>query len=148
MAFVMNMNVGAHRDHPVNRDPQMTVGRFGVLIEAEPGVPRHPRQRQIPNTSCGVEVTTIDPVSELERGLAHMNRVEMMADLATSLAHEITEPMAAVELGAESCLRWMERDPPALEEVREVLLRIIKDARRAADIVERNRSLHSERRHI
>lgn len=69
---------------------------------------------------------------------------EEMAALVSSLAHEITEPIAAVELCAGACLRWIDRDTPALEEVRKALLRIIKDTQRAASIVERNRALFSE----
>jgi len=111
-----------------------------ALVETEPVVSRRLRGTQ------SIEVTMIDPVRELDQDLAHMNREEMMADLAASLAHEITEPIAAVELGAEACLRWIKRDPPNLEEVRQVLLRIIKDAKRAANIVEHNRSLYGERR--
>jgi signal transduction histidine kinase len=88
----------------------------------------------------------MDAVRDLNRDLAHMNGGNEMADLVASLAHEITEPIAAVELGAEACLRWINRDSPALDEVRQALLRIIKDTQRAASIVERNRLLYSGER--
>ena len=96
-----------------------------------------------PGVPCKAEVS----VRNLDRGLAHMDRVDVMTNLVASLAHEITEPIAAVELGAGACLRWIDRDSPALEEVRQALLRIIKDTQRAASIVERNRSLYSRERH-
>lgn len=73
-----------------------------------------------------------------------MDRVDEIVDLVVSLAHEIMEPIAAVELGAGACLRWIDRDPPALDEVRQALLSIINDAQRVASIVERSRSLHGE----
>jgi signal transduction histidine kinase len=115
-------------------------------MEAAPVGPKRPRGTQSPGAPVEVELT-IDTIRELERDLTHMQRVDMMAELAASLAHEITEPIAAVELGAEACLRWIDRDPPAVEEVRQVLLRIVKDAKRAASIVERHRSLYGEGRH-
>jgi signal transduction histidine kinase len=128
MAFASNLNGSAHRDSPRTRSLQrMTMHRFWGLVETEPAT----------QPQCEVELM-IDPTREPERGLAHMDHVDMMAELAASLAHEITEPIAAAELGAEACLRWIDRDPPALEEVPQVLLRIIKDAKRAATIVERN----------
>ena len=80
---------------------------------------------------------------ELEGDLAHINRVTMMGELAASLAHEIKQPIAAVALNAEACLRWIGREPPELEEAGQALSRIINDAQHAAKIVERNRSLYS-----
>jgi PAS domain S-box-containing protein len=80
---------------------------------------------------------------ELERELARINRVSMMGELAASLAHEIKQPIAAVAISAEACLQWMRREPPGLEQAREVLSSIINDAKRSASIVDRNRSLYS-----
>jgi signal transduction histidine kinase len=79
---------------------------------------------------------------ELERDLARINRVSMMGELAASLAHEIKQPIAAVAINAEACLRWMQREPPGLERARETLASIINDAKRSASIVDRNRSLY------
>jgi signal transduction histidine kinase len=81
---------------------------------------------------------------ELERELARINRVRTMGELAASLAHEIKQPIAAVALDAEVCLRWITREPLELEQVRDALSRIVNDANRAARIVERNRSLYSQ----
>jgi PAS domain S-box-containing protein len=80
---------------------------------------------------------------ELERDLVRINRVSMMGELAASLAHEIKQPIAAVALNAEVCLQWIRREPPELEQARQALPRLINDAKRAASIVDRNRSLYS-----
>jgi PAS domain S-box-containing protein len=80
---------------------------------------------------------------ELERDLARINRVSMMGELAASLAHEIKQPIAGIALNAESGLRWISREPPGLEQARQALSRIINDAKRADNIVNRNRSLYS-----
>jgi signal transduction histidine kinase len=80
---------------------------------------------------------------ELERDLARINRVSMMGELAASLAHEIKQPIAGVVLNAETCLQWIRREPPGLEQAGQALSRIINDTKRAASIVDRNRSLYS-----
>jgi signal transduction histidine kinase/ligand-binding sensor domain-containing protein len=73
--------------------------------------------------------------------LAHINRVNTMGELTASLAHEIKQPIGAAVTNAEVCLRLIDRDEPDLPEVREAASEMIKDARRAADIIERVRSL-------
>ena len=79
---------------------------------------------------------------QLEVDLARLNRVSMMGELAASLAHEIKQPIAAVATNAKTGLRWLQREPPDAGEAREALWRIANDAKRAADIIERNRSLY------
>jgi hypothetical protein len=79
---------------------------------------------------------------QLEADLAHMNRVSVMGELAASLAHEIKQPIAAAAINAKSCLLWLQREPPDLGEAREAVSSIVKSARRAADIIDRNQSLY------
>src|SRR4029077_11073518 len=55
---------------------------------------------------------------QLEADLAHINRVNMMGELAAALAHEIRQPIAASITSANACLRWLARDPPDLERAR------------------------------
>jgi signal transduction histidine kinase len=81
-------------------------------------------------------------LNELERDLARISRVSMMGELAASLAHEIKQPIAGVALNAETCLNWIRRQPPGLEQAGQALSRIISEAKRAASIVDRNRSLY------
>jgi C4-dicarboxylate-specific signal transduction histidine kinase len=77
----------------------------------------------------------------LEADLAHMNRVSMMGELTASLAHEIKQPIAAAVSNAEACLLWLARDQPDLGEMREAATEMVKEARRAAEITNRVRSL-------
>jgi PAS domain S-box-containing protein len=81
-------------------------------------------------------------LNELERDLARISRVSMMGELAASLAREIKQPIASVGLNAETCLNWIRRQPPGLEQAGQALSRIISEAKRAASIVDRNRSLY------
>jgi PAS domain S-box-containing protein len=79
---------------------------------------------------------------QLEADLARINRVSMMGELAASLGHEINQPIAAAALNAGACLRWLQREPPEIEEARQRVLRIVNDVDRAAGIIERNQSLY------
>jgi PAS domain S-box-containing protein len=76
---------------------------------------------------------------QLETDIAHLNRVSMMGELAASLAHEILHPIATARNNARAGMRFLERSPPNLDEVREALACIVRDADRARDIVGRMR---------
>lgn len=71
--------------------------------------------------------------------LAHINRVTMMGELTASLAHEVNQPIAAAVTDAKTCVRWLTRDHPDLEEAREAASRTVKDATRAGEIINRIR---------
>ena len=64
-----------------------------------------------------------------------------MGELTASLAHEVNQPIAAAVTNANTCLRWLTRDHPDVEEARAAAMRIVKDGTRAADIVSRIRLL-------
>jgi signal transduction histidine kinase len=72
-----------------------------------------------------------------------MNRVSMMGELAASLAHEISQPIAGAAFSAKACLQWLQHEPPDFEGARKSVSRFASDVKRAADIVDRNRSLYS-----
>jgi len=67
--------------------------------------------------------------------------VTTLGELTASLAHEVKQPIAAAVTDANTCLRWLTRDQPDLEEAREASLRVVKDATRAAEIIDRIRLL-------
>jgi PAS domain S-box-containing protein len=73
--------------------------------------------------------------------LAHVNRVTTMGELTASLAHEVNQPIAAAVTNANTCLRWLTRDHPDVEEARAAATRIMKDGTRAAEIISRIRLL-------
>ena len=76
---------------------------------------------------------------ELQSDLAHMNRLSVMGELAASLAHEITQPIAAARNNARAALNFIDKQAPDLGEVREALGCIVGDADRAGDIIDRIR---------
>jgi PAS domain S-box-containing protein len=76
---------------------------------------------------------------QLEADLTHMNRLTMMGELAASLAHEITQPIAAARNNARASLNFLSKQPPDLAEVTEALGCIVEDADRAGQIIGRIR---------
>jgi len=78
---------------------------------------------------------------QAEADLAYTSRVTTMGELTASLAHQINQPMAAAVINANTCVRWLTRDHPDVEEARNAARRIVKDVTRAADIMSRIRLL-------
>jgi signal transduction histidine kinase len=78
---------------------------------------------------------------QLQSDLAHMNRVTTMGELTASLAHEIKQPISAAVMDAGTCVEWLAREKPDIEEARNALSRIIKDVSRASEIIDRIRFL-------
>ena len=73
--------------------------------------------------------------------LAHVQRVTTMGQMAASISHEVMQPLGAVVTNAQTAVRWLDAQPPDLEEAREALGRAIKDGNRAGDVVGRIRAL-------
>jgi PAS domain S-box-containing protein len=78
-------------------------------------------------------------LQQMELDFAHMNRVSMMGELAASLSHEITQPIASARNNARAAQNFLRMQPPDLGEVREALACVVGDADRAGDILERIR---------
>jgi len=73
--------------------------------------------------------------------LAHLSRMTTMGELASSIAHEINQPIGAIATNADAAVRWIAQSPPNMEGARESLDYIVRDANRAAQVIERIRSL-------
>ena len=82
-----------------------------------------------------------EALRQAQADLAQVNRVTTMGELTASLAHEVNQPIAAAVTDANTCLRWLTRDQPDVEEAREAASRVVKDAVRASEIINRIRSL-------
>lgn len=82
-----------------------------------------------------------EALRQAQTDLAHVSRMTTMGELTASLAHEINQPIAAVLTNANTCLRWLNRPQPDLEEARLAASRIVKDVTRASDIISSTRSL-------
>jgi signal transduction histidine kinase len=79
---------------------------------------------------------------QAQADLAYMSRIITVGELAASLAHEIKQPIAAAMTNARTCVRWLQRDQPDIAEACEAASRVVKDTTRAAEIINRVRSLY------
>jgi PAS domain S-box-containing protein len=73
--------------------------------------------------------------------LARVTRTTTMGELAASIAHEVNQPLAAVVANANACHRWLAREVPDVQQARAAALRVIKDGKRAGDVIAGIRSL-------
>ena len=154
------------RIHPddrdrVNAEVQRAVGEkrdysIGYRIVLPDGTAKHLESIGRPRFSASGELVEIvvthldvtgrkraeeehERLRQLESDLAHMNRLSMMGELAASLAHEITQPIAAARNNARAALNFLDKQPPDLGEVREALGCVVGDADRAGVIIDRIR---------
>ena len=81
-----------------------------------------------------------EALQKAQAELAHVTRVTTMNALTASIAHEVNQPLGAIATNANAALRWLARQPPELDQARETLRRIIKDGRRAGEVIGRVRS--------
>ena len=77
--------------------------------------------------------------------LAHMTRVMTMGELTASIAHELNQPLAAIMTNGQTSLRWLARLTPDVEKSQELTKRVIADARRAFEILDRIRAMATRR---
>jgi PAS domain S-box-containing protein len=82
-----------------------------------------------------------EALHQAQTDVARINRITTMGELTASLAHEVKQPIAAAVTDANTCVRWLSRDDPDVEEAREAASRVVKDATRAAEIITRVRQL-------
>jgi PAS domain S-box-containing protein len=81
---------------------------------------------------------------QLQTDLAHTNRVSTMGELVASISHELAQPITATTNNAKASLRWLQRDPPDLTQVRKGTERIIEAGIFASEIIDRLRSLYKK----
>ena len=78
-------------------------------------------------------------LQQMQSDFAHMNRVSVMGELAASLSHEITQPIASARNNARAAQNFLKMQPPDLGEVTEALSCVVGDADRAGEIIDRIR---------
>lgn len=82
---------------------------------------------------------------QLQADYSRAARISTLGELATSIAHEVNQPLAAIVTNAETSLRWLARDEPNLAKVMQLTGRIAESARQASDIVKRVRAMAAPR---
>jgi len=78
---------------------------------------------------------------ELQRELTHSGRVSLLGQLAAALAHELSQPLAAILRNAEAAELMLQEPELDLAELRAIVVDIREDDRRAGQVIDRLRSL-------
>jgi signal transduction histidine kinase len=78
---------------------------------------------------------------EMQSALAHANRAATMGQLTASIAHEIKQPVTAARTYAAAALRFLDKSPSDVAEVRAALTCIVDETARTRDVVDRIGSL-------
>jgi PAS domain S-box-containing protein len=115
------------------------------LVLLNVGAVRDAEGKIIHSTSIQTDITDWEKAQvEIERQrqeLIHVSRVGALGQLASSLAHEINQPLAAILFNAQAAQRFLGQKKPNLEELREILKDIINDNERASEVIRKIRSL-------
>ena len=78
-----------------------------------------------------------EALREAQEDLTRVNRVMLLSELTSSIAHEVKQPLSAISMSAGAATRWLVTVPPRLEEANAALERIAKDCQRASEIISR-----------
>ncbi|MGA8760710.1 MAG: ATP-binding protein [Stellaceae bacterium] len=89
----------------------------------------------------GERVRAEEALRNAQADLARVARLTTMGELAASIAHEVNQPLMAVVTNADTCVRWLAKDPPDLDEARKAADRIVSAGHRAGDIIRTIRTM-------
>jgi PAS domain S-box-containing protein len=81
-----------------------------------------------------------ESLQRLQADLAHVSRVSTMGEMASSIAHEINQPLAAIVANASAFARWLGMEPANMQEASAAAARIARDAHRASEVIARIRA--------
>ncbi len=98
---------------------------------------------QLPGNAS--EAPSVIARSENELLLQHLSRLNTVSELATGIAHEINQPLAAIMSFTQASLRLLAEDKPDIDRASEALAEAVSQTRRAAGILERLRAFVGRR---
>ncbi len=82
-----------------------------------------------------------EKLRQAQANLERVNRVMLVGEMTASIAHEVNQPLTGVRAHAGSALRWLAAQPPNLEEARAALDLVVRDGKRAGEVIGRIRAL-------
>jgi PAS domain S-box-containing protein len=131
---------------PLDYEARLRRGSDGVyrwfLIRAVPV--RDKRGKIVKWCGAATDIEDRKRAEQLQADLTHASRVSTMGELVASIAHELAQPITVTTNHAKASLRWLQRDPPELAEVRKGTERIMEAGTLASEIIDRLRSLYKK----
>jgi PAS domain S-box-containing protein len=82
-----------------------------------------------------------ETLRKVQMQLVHANRIATMGQLSASITHEVNQPITAAVTYAEAARRWLSAEPPNFHKVDDALAFIVKEGKRAGEVVGRIRAL-------
>src|SRR4029453_16039338 len=140
---------GTHQFPVAKRRGRWEVVETPQLTQAKAEIARlnHDLEQRVLERTTELEVAigdqkgASDALQEAQKTLAHVPRLTTVSELTASLAHEVNQPLAAIEANATASLCWLDHTPPALHEARQGVELVIRDAQRAGDVIAHARAL-------
>ena len=86
---------------------------------------------------------TEESLRKAQNDLARISRITTMGELVATIAHEVNQPLSGIVINGNACLRWLagvESSSPNLEQARQAVERVIRDGKRAGDVILRLRN--------
>jgi PAS domain S-box-containing protein len=131
---------------PLDYEARLRRGSDGVyrwfLIRAVPV--RDKRGKIVKWCGAATDIEDRKRAEQLQADLTHASRVSTMGELVASISHELAQPIQVTAAHAKASLRWLQRDPPDLTEVRKGTERIVEAGTLASEIINRLRSLYKK----
>ncbi len=82
-----------------------------------------------------------EALRQAQANLAHLSRVMTLGELTASISHEVSQPIAAIATNGQVCQRLLALETPRPDEMRAAVERIVRDANRASEVIQRIRAL-------
>lgn len=82
-----------------------------------------------------------EEAQRLRQEISHIDRVSIISEMSTSLAHELNQPLTAILSNAQAALRFLEKEEPDIDEIKDILKDIVDDDKRAGKVISGLRSL-------
>jgi hypothetical protein len=115
---------------PFSSDPSSYL-RFGVFLAAAITA------TQLIEAKKRIE----EALRRTQTRLSRTTQIATVAELAASIAHEVSQPLSAVVANGQACTQWLSAEPPNMTNARVAAERIVRDGKDAGEVVRRIRAL-------
>ena len=122
-------------------------GEYRWVVDT--GVPRFaPDGEFIGYVGSAVDITAKKLAEEQSRNLAHLERLAALGALAGAIAHELSQPLAAIMINAETAQTLIGSKSPTLTELRDIISDIVRDDKYATAVINRVRDFTLKRKGV